>query len=60
MRLFARPAAASLLALIVLAGGCIGRVTDSSAPIDQLAPGHWMGGTEPGLAASFANEVYTS
>src|SRR5262249_25746540 len=42
MRALARPAAASLLALIVLAGGCIGRVTDSSAPIDQLAPGHWM------------------
>jgi Kelch motif protein len=37
-----RPTAASLLALVVLAGGCIGRVTDSSAPVDQLAPGHWM------------------
>ena len=42
MRARAPLATASVLALIVLTGGCIGRVTDSSAPIDQLAPGHWM------------------
>jgi hypothetical protein len=37
----ARSAAASLIGLIALAGDCIGRVTDSLAPIDQLAPGRW-------------------
>ena len=29
------------LTLAALAGGCIGRVTDSPAPVDQLAPGRW-------------------
>jgi N-acetylneuraminic acid mutarotase len=33
--------AAGLLALVVLGGGCIGRVTDSPAPVDQAAPGRW-------------------
>jgi N-acetylneuraminic acid mutarotase len=29
------------LTLTALAGGCVGRVTDSPAPVDQLAPGRW-------------------
>src|SRR5712691_1749350 len=29
------------LALTALAGGCVGRVTDSPAPVDQSAPGRW-------------------
>jgi N-acetylneuraminic acid mutarotase len=27
--------------LLVLATGCLGRITDSSAPVDQSAPGRW-------------------
>jgi N-acetylneuraminic acid mutarotase len=30
-----------LLLLACLAGGCIGRITDSAAPVDQKAPGRW-------------------
>jgi N-acetylneuraminic acid mutarotase len=30
-----------LLALAWMAGGCVGRTTDSPAPIDQRAPGRW-------------------
>jgi hypothetical protein len=26
---------------LLLLAGCLGRVTDSSAPVDQSAPGHW-------------------
>jgi N-acetylneuraminic acid mutarotase len=33
--------AVGLLALLGLAGGCVGRVTDSPAPVDQRAPGRW-------------------
>ncbi|HEU4371691.1 MAG TPA: kelch repeat-containing protein [Methylomirabilota bacterium] len=36
-----RWAAACLVGLIGPAGGCVGRVTDSSAPVDQKAPGRW-------------------
>ena len=31
----------ALLTLVGLAAGCIGRLTDSPAPIDQRAPGRW-------------------
>ena len=42
MRGLVRPAvAAALLALVGLATGCFGRLTDSPAPIDQTAPGRW-------------------
>jgi N-acetylneuraminic acid mutarotase len=34
-------AAACLLLLVALAGGCVGRTTDSAAPVDQRAPGRW-------------------
>jgi N-acetylneuraminic acid mutarotase len=34
-------AAAALLGLAWLAGGCVGHTTDSPAPIDQKAPGRW-------------------
>src|SRR4029450_7020512 len=34
-------AAAGLIALVLLGGGCIGRVTESPAPVDQFAPGRW-------------------
>ena len=27
---------------LLLLAGCFGRVTDSSAPVDQSAPGHWI------------------
>ena len=33
--------AVTLLALVGLATGCIGRLTDSPAPIDHSAPGRW-------------------
>ena len=33
--------AARLLLLVGLAGGCVGRITDSAAPVDQKAPGRW-------------------
>ncbi len=29
------------LAILLLLGGCVGRITDSPAPIDQSAPGRW-------------------
>jgi N-acetylneuraminic acid mutarotase len=32
---------AGLLTLAWLAAGCIGRITDSPAPVDQKAPGRW-------------------
>jgi hypothetical protein len=32
---------AAVAALLLLAAGCIGRVTDSPAPVDQSAPGRW-------------------
>jgi N-acetylneuraminic acid mutarotase len=32
---------ACFVLLLLLAGGCIGRVTDSAAPVDQKAPGRW-------------------
>jgi N-acetylneuraminic acid mutarotase len=41
MKALARSATAGLVALVALTGGCIGRVTDSPAPIDQAAPGRW-------------------
>ena len=42
MRGLVRPGAAVvLLALVGLATGCLGRLTDSPAPIDQKAPGRW-------------------
>lgn len=31
----------ALLALAWLGGGCLGRVTDSPAPVDQRSPGRW-------------------
>jgi N-acetylneuraminic acid mutarotase len=34
-------AALALLSLAGLLGGCIGRVTDSPAPVDQTSPGRW-------------------
>jgi N-acetylneuraminic acid mutarotase len=34
-------AAAWVLVLVASLGGCVGRVTDSSAPVDQKAPGRW-------------------
>jgi N-acetylneuraminic acid mutarotase len=30
------------LAVVLLLAGCVGAATDSLAPIDQRAPGHWM------------------
>src|SRR5262245_11522439 len=37
-----RPRAVTgLLLLVLLAGGCVGRVTESAAPVDQKAPGRW-------------------
>jgi N-acetylneuraminic acid mutarotase len=42
MRGLARPGSAvALLVLVALASGCIGQLTDSPAPVDQRAPGHW-------------------
>jgi N-acetylneuraminic acid mutarotase len=41
LKALARSAAAGLIALVLLGGGCIGRVTESSAPVDQFAPGRW-------------------
>lgn len=42
MRGLVRPGVAvALLALVGLAAGCFGRLTDSPAPIDQTAPGRW-------------------
>jgi N-acetylneuraminic acid mutarotase len=38
-----RPAAlAGLLLVAALAAGCVGRITDSPAPVDQAAPGRWI------------------
>ena len=34
-------AVACVLLVVLLAGGCIGRVTESPAPVDQKAPGRW-------------------
>jgi N-acetylneuraminic acid mutarotase len=34
--------AVALLALLGLTAGCVGRLTDSPAPVDQRAPGRWM------------------
>jgi N-acetylneuraminic acid mutarotase len=34
-------AALALLAAAGLAAGCLGRITDSPAPVDQTAPGRW-------------------
>src|SRR2546428_11023849 len=39
MVILARVAAVAGLLLVV--AGCIGRVTDSPAPVDQFAPGRW-------------------
>src|SRR5919201_2498638 len=36
-----RSALAAVAALLLLVAGCVGRVTDSPAPADQLAPGRW-------------------
>lgn len=42
MRGLLRPSVTvALLVLVGLATGCIGRLTDSPAPIDQRAPGRW-------------------
>lgn len=42
MKGLVRPSAlVALLALAGLAAGCIGRLTDSPAPIDQATPGRW-------------------
>jgi N-acetylneuraminic acid mutarotase len=35
-------AVGGLLALLGVGGGCVGRVTDSPAPVDQTAPGRWV------------------
>lgn len=34
--------ALALLAVVGLAAGCVGRTTDSPAPVDQTAPGRWI------------------
>jgi N-acetylneuraminic acid mutarotase len=34
-------AVSCFLGLAVLAAGCVGRVTDSAAPVDQKSPGRW-------------------
>jgi N-acetylneuraminic acid mutarotase len=36
-----RRACHALLACALLLAGCVGRITDSSAPVDQSAPGRW-------------------
>jgi Kelch motif len=41
MKAIARSATAGLIALAALSGGCIGRVTESGAPVDLAAPGRW-------------------
>ena len=32
---------AAVAGLLLVVAGCIGRVTDSPAPVDQFAPGRW-------------------
>src|SRR4029453_298190 len=41
LKALARSPAAGLIALVLLGSGCIGRVTESPAPVDQFAPGRW-------------------
>jgi N-acetylneuraminic acid mutarotase len=36
---------ATLGGVLLLAAGCVGRVTESSAPVDQSAPGRWRSAT---------------
>jgi hypothetical protein len=36
-----RPGAVALLTLVTVAAGCVGRLTESPAPVDQRSPGRW-------------------
>jgi N-acetylneuraminic acid mutarotase len=42
MSLVRSSVALALLAVVGLAAGCVGRTTDSPAPVDQTAPGRWI------------------
>ena len=64
MTVAARSLAALALLSLGLLGGCIGRVTDSPAPVDQTSPGRWTQTTpmptarQEVAAAAFGGRVW--